>query len=155
MNIEKIKNFSQDEQKTLNFFELLRNEIITRDNELNEGIDFIFGRKFANKIDILLNLVITLEDKEELQKENEELKEITRSYNSIKQDMTCFKNKIIIADIDYFDNGVFKEKFIYKDLIEKKIEEYKQRKAKCDDIETEIRLDVKIRAYEELLEGDD
>lgn len=74
MNIEKIKNFSQDEQKTLNFFELLRNEIIIKDNELNEGIDFIFGRKFANKIDILLNLVITLEDKEELQKENEELK---------------------------------------------------------------------------------
>lgn len=58
MNIEKIKNFNQDEQKTLNFFELLRNEIIRRDNELNEGIDFIFGRKFANKIDILLNLVI-------------------------------------------------------------------------------------------------
>lgn len=75
MNIEKIKNFSQDEQKTLNFFELLRNEIIIKDNGLNEGIDFILGRKFANKIDILLNLVITLEeDKEELQKENEELK---------------------------------------------------------------------------------
>lgn len=68
MNIEKIKNFSQDEQKTLNFFELLRNVIITKDNELNEGIDFIFGRKFASKIDILLNLV------ERLQKENEELK---------------------------------------------------------------------------------
>lgn len=68
MNIEKIKNFNQDEQKTLNFFELLRNEIIRKDNELNEGIDFIFGRKFANKIDILLNLV------ERLQKENEELK---------------------------------------------------------------------------------
>lgn len=37
MNIEKIKNFSQDEQKTLKFFELLRNEIVARDNELNEG----------------------------------------------------------------------------------------------------------------------
>lgn len=38
-------------------------------------------------------------------------------------------------------------------IIRLKIAEYKQRKAKCDDIETEIRLDVKIRAYEELLEG--
>lgn len=38
-------------------------------------------------------------------------------------------------------------------IIKLKIAEYKQRKAKCDDIETEIRLDVKIRAYEELLEG--
>lgn len=148
MNIEKIKNFSQDEQKTLKFFELLRNEIIARDSELNEGINFILGRKFASKIDILLNLVITLEE------DKEELKEITRSYNSIKQDMTSFKTKIVIGDINYFDKGFFKEKFIYKDLIKKKIEEYKQRKAKCDDIETEIRLDVKIRAYEELLEGD-
>ena len=70
MNIEKIKNFSKDEQKVLEYFELLRNEIIRKDNELNEGIDFIFGRKFATKIDLLLNLVITLEeDKEELQKE--------------------------------------------------------------------------------------
>jgi hypothetical protein len=28
-----------------------------------------------------------------------------------------------------------------------------ERKAKCNDIENKIRLDVKIRAYEELLEG--
>lgn len=38
-------------------------------------------------------------------------------------------------------------------IIKLKIAEYKQRKAKCDDIETKIRLDVKIRAYEELREG--
>ena len=38
-------------------------------------------------------------------------------------------------------------------IIKLKIAEYKERKAKCNDIETEIRLDVKIRAYEELLEG--
>ena len=37
-------------------------------------------------------------------------------------------------------------------IIRLKIEEYKERKAKCNDIETEVRLDVKIRAYEELLE---
>ena len=84
MNIEKIKNFSQDEQKTLNYFELIRNEIVERDNELNEGIDFIFGRKFAAKIDLLLNLVITLEeDKEKLQKENEELKKDRKNNNEM------------------------------------------------------------------------
>lgn len=74
MNIEKIKNFSQDEQKTLNYFESIRNEIVERDNGLDEGIDFIFGRNFASKIDILLNLIIKLqEDKEELMRNQEKI----------------------------------------------------------------------------------
>lgn len=75
MNIEKIKNFSQDEQKTLEFFELLRNEIIRKDNE---GIDFIFERKFANKIYILLNLI------EKQSKEIEELKEDNERYQELE-----------------------------------------------------------------------
>lgn len=63
MNIEKIKNFSKDEQKTLEYFEMLRNEIIERDyKELDEGIDLVVGRKFASKIDLLLDLVIRLEE---------------------------------------------------------------------------------------------
>lgn len=37
-------------------------------------------------------------------------------------------------------------------IIKLKIAEYKERKVNCNDIETEIRLDVKIKAYEELLE---
>ncbi len=45
------------------------------------------------------------------------------------------------------------EDYIPNAIIKLKIEEYKERKAKCNDIESEIRLDVKIRAYEELLEG--
>ena len=71
MNIEKIKNFSKDEQKALEYFEMLRNEIVEREyEELDEGIDLVVGRKFVSKIDLLLNLVIKLEeDKEELQKE--------------------------------------------------------------------------------------
>ena len=43
--------------------------------------------------------------------------------------------------------------YIPNAIIKLKIAEYKKRKAKCNDIESEIRLDVKIRAYEELLEG--
>lgn len=45
------------------------------------------------------------------------------------------------------------EDYIPNAIIKLKIAEYKKRKAKCNDIESEIRLDVKIRAYEELLEG--
>ena len=45
------------------------------------------------------------------------------------------------------------EDYIPNAIIKLKIEEYKERKAKCNDIESEIRLGVKIRAYEELLEG--
>lgn len=70
MNIEKIKNFSKEEQKALEYFESLRNVIVERySEELYEGIDIVVGRIFASRIDLLLNLVITLEeDKEELQK---------------------------------------------------------------------------------------
>lgn len=45
------------------------------------------------------------------------------------------------------------EDYIPNAIIKLKIAGYKERKAKCNDIESEIRLDVKIRAYEELLEG--
>lgn len=44
------------------------------------------------------------------------------------------------------------EDYIPNAIIRLKIAEYKEIKAKCNDIETEVRLDVKIRAYEELLE---
>lgn len=47
------------------------------------------------------------------------------------------------------------EDYIPNAIIKLKIAEYKERKAKCNDIESEIRLDVKIRAYEELLERED
>ena len=147
MNIEKIKNFSQDEQKTLKFFELLRNEIIARDNELNEGIDFIFGRKFATKIDLLLNLVITLEeDKEELQKENENL------HKEINQ-----RIKLKIENEKIVDT-----QFISIKKIKDKIEELKQeRTLKYDNymgykIESREQQDIdkKVQVLQELLEGD-
>lgn len=47
---------------------------------------------------------------------------------------------------------IVKRDYIHKQKIRDKIEEYKKRKENCNDIEAEIRLDVKIRAYEELLE---
>lgn len=47
-----------------------------------------------------------------------------------------------------------KENSIPKSLVEEKIEEYKKRKENCNDLEVDVRLDVKIKAYEELLKGD-
>lgn len=69
-----------------------------------------------------------------LQKENEELKERIREHT------------LLISP--YY----VKENYTPNAIIRLKIAEYKERKAKCNDIETEVRLDVKIRAYEELLE---
>lgn len=138
MNIEKIKNFSQDEQKILKFFELLRNEIIARDNELNEGIDFIFGRKFATKIDLLLNLVITLEeDKEELQKENEKL----------EKDNKCYINSIqsIVP--------VISQDYIEKQKIKDKIEEL-QKEYKYLGEENQRINKFEIELLQKILEGD-
>ena len=37
-------------------------------------------------------------------------------------------------------------------IIKFKIAEYKRRKTNCNDVDTEIRLDLKIKAYEELLQ---
>ena len=87
MNIEKIKNFSKDEQETLEYFEQIKNVILEKENndELDEGVEFIFGRKFTSEIDILLNLVITLqEDKEELQKEYKYLGEENQRINKFE-----------------------------------------------------------------------
>ena len=41
---------------------------------------------------------------------------------------------------------------VSKNKIENKIEYLEIRKAECDDIESKVRLDVKINAYKELLE---
>ena len=146
MNIEKIKNFSQDEQKTLNYFELIRNEIVERDNELNEGIDFIFGRKFAAKIDLLLNLVITLEeDKEKLQKENEELKETYKSEKKMKNEY-----------VKLYQDLLLKENVITVQKIKDKIEEYKNMLKTCNkvkDIDRIKAINERILELEELLEG--
>ena len=62
----------------------------------------------------------------------------------IKTIMKTRQAKKIVKELqeDYTPNAI----------IRLKIAEYKERKAKCNDIETEVRLDVKIRAYEELLE---
>lgn len=64
-------------------------------------------------------------ENEKLRNENVELKMITKEYNSIKQDLSLSMKKIVIADIDYFDNGIFKEKFIHESKLKEEIRKIK------------------------------
>ena len=64
-----------------------------------------------NAIDVVLNLI------EKQYKEIEELKNITKSYDSFLGD-----EKIVIADKKFFVNGYFQENFVRKDKIKAKIE---------------------------------
>ena len=65
--------------------------------------------------EIILNLI------EKQSKEIEELKNITKSYDSFLGD-----EKIVIADKKFFVNGYFQENFVSKDKIKAKIEELQE-----------------------------
>lgn len=71
--------------------------------------------KRENAIDTILNLI------EKQYKEIEELKNITKSYDSFLGD-----EKIVIADKKFFVNGYFQENFVRKDKIKAEIEELKE-----------------------------
>lgn len=73
--------------------------------------DYHIDKKFAETI---LKLI------EKQQKELEELKTITREYESYKLGEG---NKIMIASKEWFNNGYFEENFINKDKIEGLIQE--------------------------------
>lgn len=60
---------------------------------------------------------------ENLIKGYRELKEITNQYNAFGNDYLSNDVKIIIADREYFNNGIFKENFIPKSKIKAKIQE--------------------------------
>ena len=98
-----------------------------------------------NNIKILLNLI------EKQQKEIEELKTITREYESYK----CGEgNKIVIASKEYFINGFFEDflnGYISKDKIREKIELLELKKAFSDEFTEEFYLS-QIDLLKELLE---
>lgn len=73
------------------------------------------GREDTQAIETILNLI----DKQS--KEIEELKNITKSYDSF-----LGTEKIVIADKKFFVNGYFRENYISKDKIKAKIEEVEQ-----------------------------
>ena len=63
---------------------------------------------------------------EQLEKENEELKKITQMYDAFGNDYMENDVKMIIADREYFQNGIFNESFIPKSIIKNKIKEYEE-----------------------------
>ena len=69
-----------------------------------EDINVKCGNETIKQITLVLNLI------EKLQKENEELKNITKSYDSFLGD-----EKIVIANKKFFVNGYFQENFVRKD----------------------------------------
>ena len=74
---------------------------------------------------VILNLVTKLQDEViKLLKENRELIAITNNYKAYEIPFTDEEDKIIIASKKYFVNGFFKNNFISKALIERKINEY-------------------------------
>lgn len=66
---------------------------------------------------------------EKLQKEIEELKDITKAYDGM-QGIMPEGHPIIIADKEYFDSGRFTEKYISKDKIREKIMELENKMEK-------------------------
>lgn len=100
---------------------------------------------YESKIDVLQELL----ESEEIEMEE---KYINKILNFADENINTAKELVINKEQA---NGIIKElqeDYTPNAIIRLKIAEYKERKAKCNDIETEVRLDVKIRAYEELLE---
>lgn len=89
--------------------------------------------KRENAIDTVLNLI------EKQQKEIEELKNITKSYDSFLGD-----EKIVIADKKFFVNGYFQENFVRKDKIKAEIEELKNMKVDGEVFTTAVNFGIKV-----------
>lgn len=110
----------------------------------------VYNRK---NLDIILNLL------KKQQKEIEELKGITQSYNSFVAQVSIPKNQIVVVgDKRYFDCGYFIERYIPKEVIREKIEELQEELKSHEEMELGIlRHDLifatkeRIRALKELL----
>lgn len=70
----------------------------------------------------LFENILKLYNKEK--EKNRELEEIVKTYNAIPNDYIPNDMKIVIADREYFNNGILKENIIPKSKVREKIEEY-------------------------------
>ena len=103
---------SDEDKKAIKYFYNLR-ATIDESNMLFD-INVKCGNETIKQITLVLNLI------EKQQKEIEELKNITKSYDSF-----LGNEKIVIADKKFFVNGYFQENFVRKEKIKAKIEEFK------------------------------
>lgn len=106
---------SDEEKKAIKYFYNLRATIDESNMLFDEDINVKCGNETIKQITLVLNLI------EKQQKEIEELKNITKSYDSFLGD-----EKIVIADKKFFVNGYFQENFVRKDKIKAEIEELKE-----------------------------
>ena len=97
---------SDEEKKAIKYFYNLRATIDESNMLFDEDINVKCGNETIKQITLVLNLI------EKQQKEIEELKNITKSYDSFLGD-----EKIVIADKKFFVNGYFQENFVRKDKI--------------------------------------
>jgi len=79
----------------------------------NKGVSFA-------EADIILNLIENQQKEiKDLKEKNEILTNITYLYNSYEVNN---ENKIIVADKEYFDSGLFVKRYISKEEIKEKLE---------------------------------
>ena len=94
-------------------------------------------------VDYMLNLI---------QKQDTELQQVLNDYQelineniNLNDEIQLTRNSVVIGNLDVVED------YIPKSKVKEKIEYYKERKAKCKDIDIQVRLDIKIKTYEELL----
>lgn len=83
------------------------------------------------------------------------LENLLKAYKELKEENKTLKNRQGIGQYTELTgenlDKVLSKWYINKSKVKEKIEGLEKRKDACNDIEIEIRLDVKIRAYKELL----
>ena len=112
-------SMTDEEKKAIEIVQGLKvyydNECLLDEEELEEN------KTVNNAIDMVLNLVEKQQNEiKDLKEKNEILTNITYLYNSYEVNN---ENKIIVADKEYFDSGLFVKRYISKDKIKEKIKE--------------------------------
>lgn len=160
---------SEEEKKAIDIVENIKfkkYEIYIAKKMKNE-IRFYQTEEERKAIDIVLNLAKEqqkeIEREEQYidfykdlcnkqQKEIENLKKITNTYDSFYANTG---NRIVLADNEYFDSGIFIKKYISKDKIRKKIKEYREETMRCQECKDYENANINQRillAFDELLE---
>lgn len=140
MNIEKIKNFSQDEQ-ILNNIKSCMQENIDKGYHKFIYSDLGYDEKCVDVINAIENI---LADYKRVLKENEELKKSKITYEKVR-------------DIQEKNKNIVDNEYIPKQIIKDKIEEYKNMLKTCNkakDIDRIKAINERILELQELLEGD-
>lgn len=108
-------------------------------------------KHFNGRFKDCLSIANLLTRYKELEEENKKLKEITNTYNAFGNDYISNETKMIIADREYFNNGIFKESFVPKSLIKEKIKEL-ENMSKDGLYVSRGHITSKIQVLQELLE---